>query len=98
MSRTAIVPLAPKGPYPGTVNAGDLALPFVAADIANLNQFAAAGTEVLIVQNSDAAAQTITLTSKPDAYGRTGDIATYSLPAGTFAVFSFRNANQGWIQ
>ena len=97
-ARTAITPQTPKGPFPGTVNAGDLSFVFTAADISNLNQFAAAGNEVLLVQNSDAASQTITLTSKPDAFGRSADITTYSLAAGTFAAFNFRNANNGWIQ
>jgi hypothetical protein len=97
-ARTTVTPVVPKGPYPGTVNAGDLAFTFAAADTVNLNQFAAAGTEVLLVQNTDASTQTITLTSKPDAYGRSADIATYSMATGTFAVFNFRNANQGWVQ
>ncbi|HEY2361203.1 MAG TPA: hypothetical protein VGK36_08815 [Candidatus Angelobacter sp.] len=97
-ARTAITPITPKGPYPGTVNAGDLALTFTAADTTNLNSFSATGTEVLIVQNSDAASQTITLTTKPDQFGRSADIATYSMAAGTFAVFNFRNANTGWVQ
>jgi hypothetical protein len=97
-ARTSITPLTPKGPYPGTVNAGDLAFTFSAADTTNLNQFAATGTEVLLVQNTDAASQTITLTTKPDGFGRSADIATYSLAASTFAVFNFRNASQGWVQ
>lgn len=97
-ARTAITPQVPKGPFPGTVNAGDLALTFTAADTVNFNQFAAAGTEVLIVNNTDVGSQTITLTSKPDAFGRSADIATYSMATGTFAWFNFRNANNGWIQ
>jgi len=97
-TRTAVTPVTVKGPYPGTVNAGDLAFTFTAADIVNLNSFAAAGNEVLIVQNTDAASQTITLTTKPDGYGRSADIATYSIPAGGFAAFNFHNANNGWIQ
>jgi hypothetical protein len=80
------------------VNAGDLALPFTAADTVNLNQFAATGTEVLLVNNTDVGSQTITLTSRPDAFGRSADITTYSMPTGTFAWFNFRNANNGWIQ
>jgi hypothetical protein len=97
-ARTAITPQTPKGPYPGTVNAGDLALTLTAADTVNLNQFAATGTELLIVQNTDVGSQTITLTTKADAFGRTADITAYSMATGTFAVFNFRNANQGWVQ
>jgi hypothetical protein len=97
-ARTTVTPVVPKGPYPGTVNAGDLAFTFAAADTVNLNQFAASGTEVLIVQNTDVASQTITFTSRPDAYGRSADVGPYTLATGTFAVFNFRNANQGWVQ
>lgn len=97
-TRVSITPQTPKGPYPGTVNAGDLALTFTAADATNFNQFAAVGNEILIVQNTDAASQTITLTTKPDNFGRSADIATYSMATGTFAMFNFRNANQGWVQ
>jgi hypothetical protein len=96
--RVSIIPQNPKGPFPGTVSAGDLALTFTAADATNFNQFAAVGTEVLIVQNTDVGSQTITLTSRPDAYGRSADITTYSMATGTFAWFNFRNANNGWIQ
>jgi len=97
-TRTAVTPVTIKGPYPGTVNAGDLAITFTAADIVNLNSFAASGNEVLLVQNTDAAQQTITLTTKPDGYGRSADISTYAIPASGFAAFNFHNANNGWIQ
>src|SRR6185437_8102298 len=88
-ARTAVTPVTIKGPYPGTVNAGDLAITFTAADIVNLNSFAASGNEVLLVQNTDAAQQTITLTTKPDGYGRSADISTYAIPASGFAAFNF---------
>jgi hypothetical protein len=97
-TRVSITPQTPKGPYPGTVNAGDLALTFTAADATNFNQFAAVGNEILIVQNTDAASQTVTFTSRADNFGRSGDVGPYTLTTGTFAVFNFRNANQGWIQ
>src|SRR6185437_11190922 len=96
--RTAVTPVTVKGPYPGTVNAGDLAFTFTAADIVNLNSFAATGNEVLIVQNTDVGSQTITLTTRPDNFGRSSDIATYSIPASGFAAFNFHNANNGWVQ
>jgi len=97
-ARTAVTPVTVKGPYPGTVNAGDLAFTFTAADIVNQNSFAAAGNEVLIVQNTDVGSQTITLTTRPDNFGRSSDISTYSLGASTFAAFNFHNANNGWVQ
>ena len=49
--------------------------------------FAATGREVLLVQNADAGAQTVTLLSSADALNRTGDITAYSLSAGEFCVF-----------
>jgi hypothetical protein len=95
-ARTALVPFTPKGPYPGVVNAGDLAFTFTAADVANLNQFLGPGKFLIIAQNTDVGAQTITFTSKADGFGRTGDVATYSMPTTTFATFLVETL--GWLQ
>lgn len=98
MGRTAIAAQTPLGPYPGSVSAGALALTFTAADTTNNNEFALSGHEVLVAQNTDAADQTITLHSTADSRGRTADIATYSIPAGAFAFFSFLAGTEGWIE
>ena len=98
MARTALTPLTPKGPYPGVVNAGDLAAAFTAADVANGNSFPSTGREIIIAQNTDgAAAHTVTITSIADERGRTGDITTYSIPANGFAAFAV-TSTAGWKQ
>ena len=97
-AQTLLTAQTPTGPFPGTVSAGQLALTFSAADNVNGNAFALTGHEILIVDNTDAAAQTITITSVPDQYNRSQDVTAYSLPAGTFAAFSFRGATSGWKQ
>jgi hypothetical protein len=42
-------------------------------------------------------AATVTIASAPDPYGRTKDIATYSLAAGEFAAF-WIGKTAGWRQ
>jgi hypothetical protein len=100
MPRTALTPVTLKGPFPGTVNAGDLTVPFVALDNVNGNSFPFTGREVIVFQNSNAGgAQTVTLASAPDAQGRTGDIAAYSIAASGFAFFYPGTGNPvGWRQ
>lgn len=49
-------------------------------------EFVATGREVVLIHNTDVGAQTFTLASVADPYGRTGDITTYSLSAGEFAA------------
>lgn len=97
-TRTAVTPQTLKGPYPGTVSANDLLVTWTAADAVNFNQFAANGNEILLVWNTDVGAQTITLTSKTDSFGRSGDISAYSMATNTVHAFNFRNANSGWVQ
>jgi hypothetical protein len=94
--RTALTPFTPKGPYPGVVNAGDLAFTFVAADIVNLNQFLGPGKFLIIAQNTDAAGQTVTLTSKADGLGRTGDVTAYAMATTTVAALLVDTL--GWLQ
>jgi hypothetical protein len=97
MAQTALTPITPKGPYPGTVSAGDLAIAFTASDVANGNKWAFSGRDILLVQNSNAGAQTFTISSTADERGRKADIATYSVPAGGFAAFFISSAT-GWTQ
>jgi hypothetical protein len=98
MARTALTPVVVVGPYPtnGTVGVGALAFTFAASDLANGNQYPCTGQEVIVFQNTDAGAQTVTITSAPDSQGRKADITTYSLATGTFAVFL--PGVLGWIQ
>jgi hypothetical protein len=100
MPRTALVPVSVKGPFPGTVNAGDLASNFTALDNVNGNSFPHTGKEVIVIQNSNAGgAQTVTFTSFPDSQSRTGDITAYSIPASGFISFFPGTGNPpGWRQ
>lgn len=97
-AQTLLTAQTPLGPYPGTVSAGQLAFTFAAADNVNGNSFAYTGHEVLLIQNTDAAAQTVTISSVADQFGRTQDVTAYSIPASGFAVFNFRGGGTGWKQ
>lgn len=97
-TRTAVTPQTLKGPYTGTVNANDLLVTWTAADAVNLNQFLANGNEILLVWNTDVSSQTITLTSRTDSFGRSGDVSAYSMATNTVHAFNFRNASSGWVQ
>src|SRR5581483_3196815 len=97
MSRTAVTPQTPKGPY-FSPSAGQLDLTETAADTSNNNSFAMTGAEVLLAHNTDVSTHHITLTSIADSKGRTGDISTYAVGAGKISAFSFRGGSEGWQQ
>lgn len=98
MARTLVPVTVPNKQYPALpLTAGSAALPFQAADTVNLNNCVSTGRELLIVQSTDAGAQTVTINSAPDERGRTGDITAYSIPAGAFAVFG-PFPTPGWKQ
>jgi ABC-type nitrate/sulfonate/bicarbonate transport system substrate-binding protein len=99
MARTPLIPIKPLGPYPvpQAPAAAALDFAFAASDNVNGNQFPASGNDLLLVQNTNAAAQTFTITSAPDAQGRTADIATYSVGIGVFSTFKL-SSQVGWIQ
>ena len=81
---------------PITANAVDL--PMTAANAANKEQFVASGKDLIIAFNSGAGARTVTITSVADPKNnRTGDITTYSIGAGEYAVFGPFN-REGWMQ
>lgn len=90
----------PPGGYPSLpITPLAAAVVFTAADAVS-NTFVSTGRELLLVQNTGAAA-TVTVTSVADQINRTGDITAYSLPIGsgtpTFAVLGPFPA-QGWKQ
>lgn len=97
MSFTALTVTQLKGPGISSVAALGLAIAPVAMDAANGNSFPMTGKEIILFQNTDVSAHTITLTSVPDGLGRSGDIATYNIPAGGFAAFDAQQV-VGWIQ
>lgn len=81
----------------GTISANGADITMTAGDAANGNSCALTGRLFLFVYNSDASAQTITITSVADNLGRTGDISAYSVGAGEFALFG-PFPNHGWRQ
>lgn len=95
--RTSLTPATTKGPYPGTVNAGDLAITMENGDNTNGNVWTGNGRDLLLIQNPTGGAITITLTSVADQLGRKGDVTAYSIPAAGFMTFWFGNLI-GWAQ
>jgi hypothetical protein len=82
MPRTTLTKTTGSGPYP---TAG-VALTLTAADTTNLNQFSLTRDDILIIQNTDTAARTYTITSTPDPQNRTGDLTNVSIAAGAIHV------------
>lgn len=81
----------------GTIAADAADFVWTAADVSNSNSATLTGREMLLVQNTGGSAYTVTVTSVADDLGRTGDITTYSLAAGDFAVFG-PFPMRGWRQ
>jgi hypothetical protein len=105
-SQTLVTTQAIQGPYPSLpVPATALDLTFTAVDAVNGNYFQAdplavfpAGTiggDILLVSNPTSGPLTITFTSQPDAQGRSGDIATYTVGAGVTSAFKYSQI-VGW--
>ena len=98
MTATALPIIAAVGPYPALpVSAGSLDFVFTAADNVNGNSFVSTGRELLLVENTDAGAQTFTVTSVADSLLRTGDVGPYSMASGANALFVVA-AQPGWKQ
>lgn len=83
MPRTALTTTAAPSKWSTT----GVALTQAAADVGNGNQFTSSGNDLLIVQNTGGSPYTVTISSVPDALGRTGDVTTQSLAAGEIRVF-----------
>ncbi len=97
MARTALSVVAPKGPH-SVVSAGQLDFVFAASDPENGNAFPCTGRDLILMHNDHATdPATVTVTSAPDPYGRTKDIAAYSLAAGDYAAF-WIGSTVGWKQ
>ena len=80
------------------VGAGAADFTFAAGTITDGDTFVCTGRELLLVNNTDAGATTITITSVADETNRTEDITAYSLAAGDFAVFGVGLTNsKGWM-
>jgi hypothetical protein len=100
MARLALTPKSLPLKYPVlpiTANALDFAFTPAGADFADGASFPMTEKEILIVHNANAGVQTVTITSVIDPYSRTGNITSYSLGIGEYAVFpQFQKA--GWVQ
>lgn len=98
MARTTLTKTNAGGNFPVVPLTADSAdITMTAADVANGNQFVPTGNELVIAHNSGASPYTVTITSVAAGNNRTGDITTYSLAAGDYAVFGpFRR--EGWLQ
>ena len=104
MARTALTPITPPLSngltyYPTTpLSANSADVVFAAGDATNGNSVAITNGKTLIMaRNTDASAQTITIASVADSFGRKGDITTYSIGADEIAMFGpFQKP--GWDQ
>lgn len=97
MPRTTLTAKAVVGGY-GTYTANGADFTFTVADVANGNQVAATNNDLVLAYNSSgASAYTVTIGSVADPFNRTGDITTYSLGLGEYAVFG-PFPNLGWKQ
>jgi hypothetical protein len=78
----------------------ELNLVETAADPTNGNAIPLTGREVLLLHNTDSVAHDVTISSVPDNFGRSNDIASYSVPANTIACISFLGmlGQVGWKQ
>jgi hypothetical protein len=80
------------------VTAGQLTITFAACDNVNGNSFTATGRETLLVQNTAGSAGTFTVSSVPDALGRSDtSLTAYSVAAAGFAAVQLRYLT-GWLQ
>jgi hypothetical protein len=97
MARQSHTPLTALGTKTDAYSANAADLTMTAADTVNSEQVTLTGNELVIAWNSNAGAQTVTVSSVVDDMGRDGDITTYSIGAGEYAVFGPFDT-EGWRQ
>jgi hypothetical protein len=84
--------------YPSLPPAADaLDIALTPADPVNLQQTPMTAGFYLIALNTGTASHTLTITSVPDAKGRTGDITAYALEPGDLVMLRF-DSTEGWRQ
>jgi hypothetical protein len=97
MPQTALTPVQLKQNNYAVV-AADLLVTPVAMDASNGNSFPLTGQEILLFQNTDSSAHTITISSVADSIGRTDSSLTgYSIPANGIAMIQVSQI-AGWSQ
>ena len=90
MARLALTPQEPPGKYPATplgANSADLTFVAAGADFADGFSYPLTGRELLLIRNDNVGAQTVTIDSVVDDKNRLGDIETYSIGIGEYAMF-----------
>jgi hypothetical protein len=100
MARLSITPTSVVAKYPAlplTANSADFTWTAAGASFADGAGFQMTGKEILLVRNDNVGAQTVTITSVEDKYGRTGNITTYSVGSGEYAAFP-QFPKDGWAQ
>lgn len=101
MARLILVPQGVPGPYPVlplTAESADFTWVASGASFADGFSFPLTGKELLLIRNDNAAPQTVTIDSVPaKRTSRTGDIETYSIGIGEYAVFG-PFSDDGWQQ
>jgi hypothetical protein len=96
MPQTALTPVTLKQNNYAVV-AGDLVVTPVVMDAVNGNSFIATGQEILLFQNTDSAAHTITISSVTDALGRSDtSLTAYSIAAAGIAMIQMKTL-VGWV-
>lgn len=86
MARTALTPVA-LSPQTVAVTADAADVTFVAGDDVDFNDWTPSEGDILLVQNTDVGAQTVTIDAAADEVGRDGAITAYSLAADEIAIF-----------
>ena len=101
MARLALTVQNILASYPTTLplvaESADFVWTTAGADFADGASFVLTGREILLIRNDNAGAQTVTITSVVDKYGRTGDITAYSVGIGEYAVMPIFKT-EGWKQ
>jgi hypothetical protein len=96
--RTDITAIVPKNPNAGTIAANGADISLTAADVSNKNSCTLTGREMLFAFNSDDdTAYTVTVSSVADQLGRTGDVESYSIGFGEYALIG-PFPLEGWKQ
>ena len=76
--------------YDGAAAAGEFEDTWTAGDATEFNQCDFTGLEVIQARNVGVSARTLTIPSVPDpVFQRSGDIATYNIPAGKTITVDF---------
>ena len=95
MAETRITPIETVGPYLAETAVPQLGtITSVPIDIVDGNVVTLATDILIVFTNTNVGAQTVTIESFPDTFGRVADITAFSIPAS--AVVARRFTRVGW--